>query len=203
MSKAVVSIVGAGGKTTLMFSLAQKLKSEHKILVTTTTKIYVPKENQYDFMALGDKNFDKFNKMSQNGIYVYGSYINQESKLIGIEPSLLDNLTSYFEYVLVESDGAKQKLVKGWNFNEPVICSATTHTVGVLNLNAIGLKTNEENVHRVEEFIKITGAKPGEEINEYHLARLVFHKNGLFKSSKGRKIVFLSGIYKKIGAVKI
>ena len=53
MSKCVVSIVGAGGKTTLMFSLARLLGSKNKVLVTTTTTIYVPNPCQYDFIAIG------------------------------------------------------------------------------------------------------------------------------------------------------
>jgi len=193
MSKCVVSVVGAGGKTTLIFSLAERLKADYKVLVTTTTKIGLPEKNQYDFMAIGCENFPGFNSQKQNGIYVYGASVNDENKLVGLVPALLDSLTAFFDYILIESDGAKRKLVKGWNSYEPVICKSTTHTIGVLNLNALGMEVNEDNVHRVDEFIKITGAQRGKPISENQLARLVFHKNGLFKASRGARIVFLIG----------
>jgi len=193
MNKCVVSIVGAGGKTTLMFSLARLLGSKSKVLVTTTTKIYVPNPGQYDFMAIGSSNFDKYNRMPANGIYIYGNAVSDENKILGLPTEDVDSLALLFDYVLVESDGARGKLIKGWGGNEPVICSSTTHTVGVLNLNALGLTADEENVHRLDEFLKITGAQRHEKINIEHLASLVFHKDGLFKYSRGEKILYLAG----------
>jgi len=193
MNKCVVSIVGAGGKTTLMFSLARLLGSKSKVLVTTTTKIYVPNPGQYDFMAIGSSNFDKYNRMPANGIYIYGNAVSDENKILGLSTEDVDSLALLFDYVLVESDGARGKLIKGWGGNEPVICSSTTHTVGVLNLNALGLTADEENVHRLDEFLKITGAQRHEKINIEHLASLVFHKDGLFKYSRGEKILYLAG----------
>lgn len=193
MNKCVVSIVGAGGKTTLMFSLARLLGSKSKVLVTTTTKIYVPNPGQYDFMAIGSSNFDKYNRMPANGIYIYGNAVSDENKILGLPTEDVDSLALLFDYVLVESDGARGKLIKGWGGNEPVICSSTTHTVGVLNLNALGLTADEENVHRLDEFLKITGAQRHEKMNIEHLASLVFHKDGLFKYSRGEKILYLAG----------
>jgi probable selenium-dependent hydroxylase accessory protein YqeC len=193
MNKCVVSIVGAGGKTTLMFSLARLLSSKSKVLVTTTTKIYVPNAGQYDFMAIGSSNFDKYNRMPANGIYIYGNAVSDENKILGLSTEDVDRLAIFFDYVLVESDGAKGRLIKGWGCNEPVICGSTTHTVGVLNLNALGLTVDEENVHRVDEFLKITGAQMHERINIEHLTSLVFHKDGLFKYSRGERILYLAG----------
>ena len=47
--KEIISFVGGGGKTTTMFSLAEELKAMgKKVLVTTTTKIFVPNEDQFD-----------------------------------------------------------------------------------------------------------------------------------------------------------
>lgn len=38
----IVSITGAGGKTSLMFYLANKLKKRGTVLIVTTTKIFKP-----------------------------------------------------------------------------------------------------------------------------------------------------------------
>ncbi len=49
----VVSIAGAGGKTSLMFRLAEEAKGlGFKVLVTTSTKIFVPDSTQYDRLDL-------------------------------------------------------------------------------------------------------------------------------------------------------
>jgi probable selenium-dependent hydroxylase accessory protein YqeC len=191
MKKCVVSIVGAGGKTTLMFSLAKLLGRSARVLVTTTTKIYVPDPGQYDYMAAGISDFERYKTMPAKGIYVCGSAVSEDNKLLGLEPADVDGLAAFFDYVLVESDGSKRKLIKGWGANEPVICPSTTHTVGVLNLNAVGLAADEENVHRAGEFLKITGARMHEKITEPHLVSLIYHRNGLFKNSRGERIVYL------------
>ena len=42
----MISFVGAGGKSTLMYALAEKISRRgRKVLVSTTTHIYEPKEN--------------------------------------------------------------------------------------------------------------------------------------------------------------
>lgn len=188
----ITSIVGAGGKTTLMFSLAEELKAENKVLVTTTTKIYVPESSQFDFFHIGNE----FNKHSNNGngIYVYGSAVNEEGKIAGLNCEAIEKLQPYFDFILVEADGAKRKPIKGWNSNEPVICEKTDNTIGVLSVEVIGKEICEENVHRVEEFVKITNSKCGELINIKHLMYLIFNKKGLFKNSKGYKILFINKV---------
>lgn len=66
----MISIVGSGGKSTLMYTLAEELRRDNKILVTTTTKIFVPKKNQFDFFAIGNENFNKLKYGNCKGIYV-------------------------------------------------------------------------------------------------------------------------------------
>ena len=42
----IISIVGCGGKTTLMYLLANELKTDNKVLVSTTTKIFSPTKDE-------------------------------------------------------------------------------------------------------------------------------------------------------------
>ncbi|MGE5628247.1 MAG: selenium cofactor biosynthesis protein YqeC [Solirubrobacterales bacterium] len=189
----IISIVGAGGKTTLMFKTAEELRKNNKVLVTTTTKIYLPDRSQYDYIGLNIDEIAKLNKQKENGIYVYGESVTSENKVIGLSPDFLESITKYFDYVIIESDGAKRKLIKGWNETEPVIINNTTFTFGVLNVKSLGMEINDENVHRVHEFIKITKASMNEKTNINHLVSMVYNINGLFKNSKGRKILYIIG----------
>jgi len=51
----VVSLVGAGGKTSLMFRLAQELSAAGEtVLTTTTTRIFMPEEGQSRCVILAD-----------------------------------------------------------------------------------------------------------------------------------------------------
>ncbi|AND84603.1 putative selenium-dependent hydroxylase accessory protein YqeC [Clostridium tyrobutyricum] len=192
----IVSIVGSGGKTTLMFLLAREVSCNNKVLVTTTTKIYVPHINQFDFICCNTGKYTLYNNLKCNGIYVYGSFVNNERKLIGIEPYILEKQLKYFDYVFVEADGSKKKPIKGWKANEPVILNNTSKTIGIVPIDVLGKIVNEDNVHGLEEFMSITGSNLGDIINEHHIISLVFNKKGLFKNSRGQRILFINRLDK-------
>lgn len=190
----LVSIIGAGGKTSLMFTLADELRKNYKVLVTTTTKIYVPEKEQYDFIAIGEENFKEIICRSNKGIYVYGDSINDEGKLLGISTKMLDTKLSCFDFVLAEADGSKGKPIKGWNNSEPVISDKTTKTIGVLSIESIGKEINENNVHRVNEFLNIINAAENGIIAIKDIVSVIFHPNGLFKCSVGEKTLFINKV---------
>ena len=57
VKKDIISFVGAGGKTTMMFKLAEELRLNNKVLVTTTTKIYVPLKRHMTLSVLIKKSY--------------------------------------------------------------------------------------------------------------------------------------------------
>lgn len=189
----IISIIGAGGKTTLMFLLANELKDKGKVLVTTTTKIYNPKE-EVNNLELGEEGYKSLKYINENGIYAYGKYINDENKLIGIDVNELEGFKDSFDYILVEADGSKRKDLKAWNNNEPVISSITSRTIGVLSLKTIDMEINNENIHRLKEFTNLTNSKEGENVNLDILIEVIFNKKGLFKEAIGEKILFLNKV---------
>ncbi|NMM63789.1 putative selenium-dependent hydroxylase accessory protein YqeC [Clostridium sp. P21] len=190
----VISIVGAGGKTTFMYSLAEELRYENKVLVTTTTKIYMPHKKYYDFAIIDKNNLNKYNYKKDNGIYLYGSSLNEEQKIVGLSTELIETQLPYFNYVLIEADGSKRKPIKGWKDNEPVISKKTCKTIGILSIEVLGKKINSENVHRLDEFKRITSFKDNELINIECLTSLVFHHKGLFKDAEGEKVLFINKV---------
>lgn len=192
--KEIISFVGAGGKTTMMFKLARELKANNKVLVTTTTKIYIPPVNKYDFICTDKENFFKYYTMKDNGIYVLGLGVNEENKILGVSTKELDELVSYFDYILIEADGAKEKQLKGWNEFEPVIYGKTTKTVGIIDIQSCGILINENNIHRSKIFCEITGAKEGQTVKIEHLFKIIMHPRGLLKGAQGQKILYINKI---------
>lgn len=193
----VISIVGAGGKTTLMFRLASELRRMNKLLVSTTTKIYVPREEEYDFITVGQKGLEEFTSKKEKGIYVYGDLINNEGKLVCLSSENLLGISDNFDITLYEADGSKGKPIKGWNANEPVIEKGTTKTIGVLSIESLGLEINEINIHRIDEFLRLTGEKIGNNISVETLVSVICSSQGLFKNSCGEKILFINKIETK------
>ncbi|EJO5348641.1 putative selenium-dependent hydroxylase accessory protein YqeC [Clostridium botulinum] len=193
----VLSIVGAGGKTSFMLNLAEDLRFNNKVLLTTTTKIYTPNESLYDFMCIGEKNSYIYDYTNENGVYVYGKYINEDNKLVGFNKKFLDKKFKYFDYSILESDGSKGKSIKGWRQNEPVICKNTSKTIGILDITCIGKIINNINVHRVNYFTKISNGNLNEKISIPMISSLITNPLGLFKNSLGEKILFINKIENK------
>lgn len=181
----VTSIVGSGGKTTLMFRLAEELRDKGKVLVTTTTKIYVPEKSQYDYLVVGEEPLDK-----GLGVYVYGREINSENKLTAIVEETLCSFKNSFDYVVIEADGSKGKPLKGWRKDEPVVSGFTSITIGIIDGQSFGMHINEDNIHSLDKFL---GNHEGK-VMEEDLIKVIFNPEGLFNNSKGRRMLFINKV---------
>ena len=187
----VVSIVGAGGKTSLMFQLAAEAKSQgYATFVTTTTKMLIPFKSQYDELDLSGNGFIGENLKSA-GVYVAGIPISS-IKMKGLPDPFLARNCALFSVTLLEADGAAKKPLKGWLASEPVIPSVTTHTIGVVDISTVGQVVDEELIHRLDCFKKISGAEKGDVVTVDHLWKMINHENGLFYQAKGKRIVFIN-----------
>lgn len=200
----IVSIVGAGGKTSLMFQLAEELRSKGRVLVTTTTKIYVPEKRQYDYLVVGEDGINcslknkkestsvssKAAEVKPTGIWIYGEEINEDNKLTAVSEEKLGELINFFDYVLIEADGSKGKPLKGWREDEPVISNHTTCTIGILSGKALGMDIKEENIHRVNRFL---GEAKGT-VTEEDLVKVIFNPKGMFNHSMGKKVLCINQI---------
>ena len=193
----LICFVGAGGKTTSMFKLAHELKQLNKrVLVTTTTAIFTPREDLYDRMVLtnGEEHVKNLNQGAiskeigggQKGeIVVIGNKISQEEKLLGLPPQIVDEIyrDHSFDVILVEGDGSRRKPIKAPAKHEPVIPSRTTKVVGVIGLDSLGKEINEETVHRADYFNRITKRNIGDKIDQEGVIRLLIDQNGTFKNT--------------------
>lgn len=185
----VVSVVGGGGKTSAMFTLAKELSEMgRKVLVTTTTAIMMPESDQYDvFLNLSNKgDIDKLFESEPGTVTVLVGDFIRSDKLKGIDVELVDKIYErcYFDNILVEADGARMKPIKAPREGEPLLPSVTKRLLGVVGLDSIGKKVDEETVHRVEIFKEITESREGDIIDEEIISKLALHREGLFKGGE-------------------
>ena len=200
--KHFISIVGAGGKTTLLYYLSRKFRDmNRKILLTTTTHIYMPTENIFDSSLISDdeENIIKYAvSIERSGVYLIGSSINEEGKLKGLDLDALDKLSrlNVFDFILVEADGSKNKPIKAPTEWEPMVPESTTIMIGVIGLDSLGRFVDSDTVHRSEEFCRICECRKGDIIDEAMIAKLISHPRGLFKNvpDKAEKMVFLNKV---------
>ncbi|BHH84696.1 selenium cofactor biosynthesis protein YqeC [Desulforhopalus sp. 52FAK] len=189
----VACIVGAGGKTSLMWRLAAEAKSLGlRTLVSTTTKMFIPEPVQYDHIDLSGSGYTEI-ILVPPGVYVAGRQVSPV-KMQGLAGDVLLKSADHFDLVLLEADGAARKPLKGWLETEPVIPPYTTHTIGVVDIQIIGRAASEDLVHRLDCFCLLTGATVGDEIALDHLSRIITGEKGLFFHSLGQRIVYINKV---------
>ena len=112
----VIALVGAGGKTTLMYALAEAFAGNGmNVLVTTTTHILRPEQRYWA------ENEEKVKKLWQQGIYAVVGEPCENGKLKAVPEEKLSSYMQIADIVLMEADGAKRKPCKVPAAQEPVI----------------------------------------------------------------------------------
>jgi probable selenium-dependent hydroxylase accessory protein YqeC len=182
----LVSLVGAGGKTSTMFRLAREFKSfRKKVLVTTTTNVAFPETSQADRLVIDrSKNISSLPRIEPGTIVCLGSsMVGDQEKLKGVEREFIDEIYQkrLFDHVVVEADGSKRRPIKAPAHYEPVIPQETTRVIGVIGLDALGKPITDQYVHRTSLFCSITGKRMGDIIDRECLIHLILSQDGLFK----------------------
>jgi probable selenium-dependent hydroxylase accessory protein YqeC len=201
--KGVISIIGAGGKTSLMFKLAKELaESGNKVLTTTTTKIFMPGPDVSPETIITDS-IDELIEKSKSCLRRFNHFsaghkqIADPNKLKGFDPDIIDQLfqAGCFDWIIVEADGARRKPLKASDTHEPIVPGMTTHLIHVTGLDAVGITLDDNNVHRATLFSNNTGLPMGEAIDEQSIAKsanLEIKKAGAVISTSFLSFVFLN-----------
>jgi len=198
----VVSFVGAGGKTSLVFRVADELSSEGEtVLSTTTTKIFPPEKKQSPHVIM-DNSSDEVLKKSETLLRQYkhitavSGELPTENKLIGFSPEVIDKFynSGMFQWILVEADGAAGRPVKVPAHHEPVIPLCSKWVVAVVGLDCIDKPLDEKYIFRSELYSEVTGIKAGEPVTPLSVATSITHERGIMKGcpSDAMRLVFLN-----------
>lgn len=162
----IISVVGSGGKTTLIKKLAAQYRSEGKtVLVTTTTHMFI-EENT----LLTDDADAIIGVLQETGYAMAG--IPDGQKIKALSKGTFDSLCAFADVILVEADGSKCLPLKYPNATEPVIPENTDEIIVVCGLTAIGQKAKDV-CHRLELVKKCLGIDDGTVITPAHVQKLV------------------------------
>lgn len=183
----IVSLVGSGGKTSLLNYLTRYYQQE-RIVMTTTTKLFLPPATNYDHAILTVQQ----PVVLDRGITLLGTPVPAINKLAQPTLHMLKQAFEQCDKAFIEADGAKMRPLKGWLATEPVIVPATTTTIGIIPLSVCGQPICEQTVHRLPEFLALGDFKYRQMITPAVLARVISQPCGLFQHSCGRKVLFLN-----------
>jgi len=204
----MISAVGGGGKTSIIFRLARELNAHGKnVLISTTTKIYIPHNRDVTVIIEANEKTvpDRIIRIarSQNDnkaskVLVVGKRIIPGGKMVGFEPETLVSIFNQgiFDYILVEADGAKCKPIKVPAQHEPVIPVTSGVVLGIIGIDAVGKPLTDEYFHRARTACKELGYVYGTPIEDGLITSIIVWEQGLFKNTpcSARKVLVLNKI---------
>ena len=147
----VTAVIGGGGKTTLLRTLGEELAAEGKhVLLCTTTKILpfpgLP-------CALTGAELEALGR--EHRLMCAGTTVPGTEKLTAPETPMAQ-LAEWFDYVLVEADGAARRPLKAHAPHEPVIPAEANQTICVVGASGFGQPIARA-VHRPERYAPLAG----------------------------------------------
>jgi molybdenum cofactor cytidylyltransferase len=178
---AIVSFVGAGGKTTSMFRLAAELRSEGMRVVATTTTHISEDQARIATVSIHPENLDELGgHLDRHRHCLIVGPPDGKGRVEGVSKEFIARLQirSDVDVILIEADGSRSRPFKAPGEHEPVVSELTTILVPIAGLNAIGLALNEDNVHRAEIIAALAKEKAGAPISAETIARILSHPLG-------------------------
>ncbi|UCG24433.1 MAG: putative selenium-dependent hydroxylase accessory protein YqeC [Chloroflexota bacterium] len=182
----LVSIVGGGGKSSLMFALAESLPG--RVVFTTTTRIFAAQMKAAPAVLLAgqDQKPDAWPELDR-ALYEHGRclVVNRivGEKASGVPVGFPGRLLarSDVDYVVVEADGSRMRPCKAPAEHEPVIPAESTLVVPAAGIDALDGPIAEV-AHRPERVADLTGLRTSDRLTPEALAQLISHPSGGLKA---------------------
>ena len=134
----VISLVGGGGKTTLMYNMAAHgARKGWRVLTATTTHIQQPPGEVF-----AQTDADLF-RLWERGSYAVAGTPAPGGKLTAPPQEQLERWMAIADLVLIEADGAKRMPCKAPAAHEPVLLPQSDIVLAVAGLSALGKPLRE------------------------------------------------------------
>lgn len=153
---AAVAVVGAGGKKTTMYALADRLD---RAVVTAAVRIPIF-DQHVARVAVTESPLDEL-AAADPGDFPLGLVPERESeeRYYGYDASGVDDVVAAHDGpVLIKSDGARMRDFKAPKESEPQIPSETDVVVPIASAHAVGEPLDEAMVHRPERVVAVAEA---------------------------------------------
>ena len=198
--KSRIALVGSGGKTTLMFQLAQDFGT--RVICTTTTHMALDQLDVADrhWILNGPDDLPDFAEDLEGNVLLFTGPQVEEGRVGSPSPDLLEKLKNLADSwncpMIIEADGARKLPLKAPAEHEPAIPEFANVVITVIGLSGLGKPLSDAWVHRPEIYSSLVDLPLGARLESEHLVReLVSDQGGLKNIPDGaRKILFINQI---------
>lgn len=167
ISRGLTALIGSGGKTSLLYRLAEELRAEGSVIVCTSTHIRRPPHLPVPDASVPE---EVRAALAAQGVVCLGQPA-AGGKLSA--PALsFTVLTELADFVLVEADGSRQLPMKAHLSHEPVIPPNADQAI--LVVGACGFdRPIREVCHRPERFAALAQAALSDPVTPERLSRVI------------------------------
>jgi len=180
----LITLVGGGGKTTLMYALLREARARGlKAAAATTTKLFEPAPEDGVELCLIEGREDFPPCLECGPPPLFAAERIPGGKVSGLAPELIDEIygTGDYDLIVVEGDGSRRMPLKAPGENEPVVPFMTSLFIAVVGLSALGNPLDEEHVFRPRLAAKAAGVKIGDTVTADIISALLNAPSGLSK----------------------
>ena len=179
----LVSLVGGGGKSTLLFGLGDELAAAGKrVILTTTTKMGRDQVLGVPTVCWSADTACVTTALDKRGPVMLLTY-GDDHKVTGPPPGVVDGIfaESDVDYVVVEADGSKGRPLKAPAEHEPVVPATSTTVVILVGIDAVGHPLAQV-THRAEVAQRFLGTGPDHVVTTADCAAVVLHPAGALRT---------------------
>lgn len=183
----VVAVVGAGGKKSTLYALAAALE---RAIVTATVRIPIF-DGQVAGVRVTDTPAEAIEGIDEWPIGLVPGRDGDRNRYLGYETGAIDRLAAATDVpILVKADGARTRLFKAPNDDEPQVPASTDLLVPIASVQAVGKPLDPEYVHRPEQVAELTGLSTGDRIDPADIVTVLTDELGGLKGAPdGARVV--------------
>lgn len=171
IKKGLTSIIGSGGKTSLMYALADELSDKNRVIICSTAKIFIPD----DIITLYNPSEEDIKKCLEYNRKICVGKRAGSNKLTAAGIGF-SRMLKYADYILCEADGSRGLPLKAHESYEPVIPAESTETIQVVGIKGIGGKIRDV-CHRPELYAKMAGVSEEDTVTAEMAAEIINYEN--------------------------
>jgi molybdenum cofactor cytidylyltransferase len=195
-----IALVGAGGKTTLMFQIARDFGA--KVICTTSTHLALDQLGAADMhrIVTDPGEIPLAGDEYEGDVLLFTGPQVEANRVGSPSPEVLKELAQLADAwgcpMIIESDGARKLPIKAPAEHEPPIPDFVNVVITVIGLSGLGKPLREEWVHRPELYSKLVNLPVGDILESHHLVKgLISSQGGLKNIPPGaRKILLINQV---------
>lgn len=183
--RGIISVIGGGGKTSVIAHLTDEFCREGKTVLCTTTTHIAALHPVPPWVVLEEEgqalDFAQIRKLlARYRVVTCAKKSQNPQKFSAPSDQFFAQAETLADIVLIEADGARHLPFKAPAEHEPVILAHTKHIIGVAGMDAAGVPILQR-CHRPEQVCAILGCSPQDILTPQMMAEVIVSPLGYQK----------------------